>query len=294
MKTVHFSKFPKAYESYPNVVKSLILGQVNKFKAKKQAQIGTQLPEVQYVVDDFQVDVGHLRQYLNICDFKDDGTIPAIYLTVLAQSLQMQMMSRESFAFDILGLVHIANYIKQLRTIQQHEHLTLSCQFGQLQPHDKGVQFDFIIEVKIANELVMTAKTTYLARQKTAESKKEKEKNTENVPNYQPQGTWSLAEDLGRRYAMISGDFNLIHLHEKTAKLFGFKRAIAHGMWTNAKALSSVSLPSAFEMNAQFKLPIFLPTTVEFLSVTDGETQQLLVKADGSMRPHLAVEITKL
>lgn len=293
MKTIYFSKFPKAYEAYPKVVKSLILGQVNKFKARKQAQIGTQLPEVQYVVDTFQVDVGHLRQYLEICGFKDDGTIPTIYLTVLAQSLQMQMMSCEEFAFDILGLVHIANHIKQMRIIHQHEHLTLSCQFGQLQPHDKGVQFDFIIEVKIANDVVMTAKTTYLVRQKTA-GNKNKEKKNEDLPNYEDRGTWSLPEDLGRRYAVISGDFNLIHLHEKTAKLFGFKRAIAHGMWTNAKALASVDLPPSFEMNAQFKLPIFLPAVVEFLSVTDDKNQQLLVKADGLMRPHLTVDICAL
>ena len=32
-------------------------------------------------------------------------------------------------------------------------------------------------------------------------------------------------ENTGRRYALISGDFNLIHIHAVTAKAFGFKQA---------------------------------------------------------------------
>ena len=52
---------------------------------------------------------------------------------------------------------------------------------------------------------------------------------------------WEVSENTGRRYALTSGDFNLIHIHAITAKAFGFKQAIAHGMWSKAKALSSFS-----------------------------------------------------
>lgn len=293
MKIVHFKDFPKAYQAYPNVLKSVFLGQLNKFKAKKRAQIGTQLPEVQYLVDDFQVDVNHLRKYLNICEFPDNGTVPAIYFAVLAQSLQMQMMSQEAFPFDILGLVHIANRIEQSRPIHQHEHVSLSCQFGELQPHDKGVQFAFIIAVKVDDEIVITAETTYLSRQKTAESKN-KEKSHDDVPNYQPIAIWTLAEDLGRRYALISGDFNLIHLHEKTAKLFGFKRAIAHGMWSNARALANLTLPPAYQLDVQFKLPIFLPAKVELLSEQNGQQTQVLLRQHDGNKPHMTMVITQI
>ena len=38
----------------------------------------------------------------------------------------------------------------------------------------------------------------------------------------------------------VSGDRNPIHMHELTAKAFGFPRAIAHGMWTKARCLAAL------------------------------------------------------
>ena len=37
--------------------------------------------------------------------------------------------------------------------------------------------------------------------------------------------TWKLPGDLGRRYGSVSGDFNPIHLHPLSARLFGFTSA---------------------------------------------------------------------
>lgn len=56
-----------------------------------------------------------------------------------------------------------------------------------------------------------------------------------------------------------------------TAKAFGFKQAIAHGMWSKAKALASIELPSAYEADVWFKLPMYLPSTVEFLTANEAK-----------------------
>jgi acyl dehydratase len=77
--------------------------------------------------------------------------------------------------------------------------------------------------------------------------------------------TWKLPGDLGRRYGAISGDRNPIHLHALSARLFGFKQAIAHGMWTKARALAALEpLPDAYTVDVEFKKPIFLPGRVTF------------------------------
>ena len=79
-------------------------------------------------------------------------------------------------------------------------------------------------------------------------------------------GTWALPGDLGRRYGSVSGDLNPIHMHPLSARLFGFKSAIAHGMWTKARCLAALEsrLPDAFTVETAFKKPIFLPGKVEF------------------------------
>lgn len=281
MNTRHFSQFPKPYLAYPKLIQGLI------FKKAKTEKV---LPQVQYVVDTFSVDQKHLKNYNQICGFKQNGYIPAIYLAVLSQSLQMQMMTQEVFPFAILGLVHIGNYVKQNRKVGVNEQLTLSCQFGDLHTHDKGIQFDFITTVKVGNEVVVEAKTTYLSRQKspTDSTKKRAQTTTASSSIDHVEAEWDISESIGRRYALISGDFNLIHLHAVTAKAFGFKHAIAHGMWSKAKALSSLTLPNCYEVEVSFKLPIYLPSQVEFLTGQKDERTDFLIRNAQTQKPHVS------
>ncbi len=277
MNTRHFSQLPKPYLAYPKVIQGLI------FKKPKAEKV---LPQVEYVVDSFKVDQKHLKAYNEVCGFKNNGYIPAIYLTVLSQSLQMHMMTSEAFPFPILGLVHIRNQVKQYRKVGVNETLTLSCKFGELQPHDKGVQFDFITTVKVGNEVVVEALTTYLSRQKT-DTKAAAKSAESKAPDYKLNTEWKISENTGRRYAMTSGDFNLIHIHAVTAKAFGFKQAIAHGMWSKAKALANLSLPDAYEADVWFKLPMYLPSKVEFLTAQAANDTDFLIRNSKNQKPHV-------
>lgn len=284
MSVRHFNELPKAYLAIPKVIKGLVV---------KPAKGPKTLPQVEYVVDALKIDAKHLASYNEVCGFKNDGVVPAIYLAVLSQSLQMHMMTGEAFPFPILGLVHIRNTVTQMRPIKVNETLTLSCKFGELKPHDKGVQFDFITSVKAGNDVVMHALTTYLVRQKT-DSKAEQKSKDDVVPAYVPVAQWSVAENTGRRYAAASGDFNLIHIHALTAKAFGFKQAIAHGMWSKAKALANLELPAAYEADVSFKLPMFLPSKVEFLTAGASNNQSFLIRNASSQKPHVAGTVKAL
>ncbi|MDO4222975.1 MAG: MaoC/PaaZ C-terminal domain-containing protein [Acinetobacter sp.] len=297
MKTVQLTAFPNTFTAYPNVLKHIALAQFNKAKRKNKAKNDTPtLPQLCYQVNDFTVDIRHLGTYLRLCQFNRDDQIPAIYFLVLAQRLQMQMMCADDFPFEMLGLVHIRNHIQQLRPTNPHERFRLSCQFGDIQPHDKGVQFEFVTQVFVDDELVITGKSVYLSRQKkasesTTNSQAPSATSTSDQPDEIIKDSWYLDEGLGRRYALNSGDFNFIHLHAQTAKLFGFKRAIAHGMWSNARALASLNLPTAYECDVQFKLPIFLPSSVELLTAQHGEKLDVLLRARDSHKPHMTMSL---
>lgn len=284
MHTRHFSQLPKPYLAYPKVIQGLI------FKKAKGEKV---LPQVEYVVDSFKIDHQHLKAYNEVCGFKNNSYIPAIYLAVLSQSLQMHMMTKEAFPFAVLGLVHIRNQIKQVRKVGVNELLTLSCRFGELQPHDKGMQFDFITTAKVGKEIVMQGTTTYLARQKS--TAKVAAKTAESaVPAYEVQAEWDISENIGRRYALTSGDFNLIHLHVLTAKAFGFKQAIAHGMWSKARALASMTLPESYEADVWFKLPIYLPSKVEFLTAQVAQDTDFLIRSSKNQKPHVVGSLKAL
>jgi len=81
--------------------------------------------------------------------------------------------------------------------------------------------------------------------------------------------TWAVDGGMGRRYASVSGDYNPIHLSAISAKLFGFKKAIVHGMWSKARCLAVLKdqLPdSGYRVRANFHRPLFLPSNVLFYS----------------------------
>jgi acyl dehydratase len=83
--------------------------------------------------------------------------------------------------------------------------------------------------------------------------------------------------DVGRRYAQVSGDYNPIHLHPLSARLFGFKRPIAHGWWLLARSLAELDdeVGDACRVEARFADIVPLGSDVLF---TSGRC------ADGSRR----------
>jgi acyl dehydratase len=97
----------------------------------------------------------------------------------------------------------------------------------------------------------------------------------------------------GRRYAAVSGDVNPIHLHALTAKLLGFDRAIAHGMYTYARALAAFGprLPGAGRSSVWFRRPLPLPSTVR-LAVDDVAGVAVVYPSRGT-GVHLVATVTE-
>jgi acyl dehydratase len=97
---------------------------------------------------------------------------------------------------------------------------------------------------------------------------------------------------LGRRYALVSGDVNPIHLFDLTARAFGFRAAIAHGMWSLARcaaALEAAGLASGrFALDVEFRLPVFLPATLLFESWADGEGAAFALRDSQGEKLHLS------
>ncbi|MBS9780673.1 MAG: acyl dehydratase [Moraxellaceae bacterium] len=294
----HYPSLPKASTTYGKIIKSLLpIGKQPKVKKD-------QLPTVIYGVESLKIDRKNLGEYRKICGFIDEFHVPVTYFAVLSQSLQMNMMVNEPFPFAMLGLVHVANSVTQYRPISQNEIFSLSVQLDNLREHDKGQQFDFVTTVKVKDELVWEGVSTYLARSKqTAKKSSEKKAPTPKLANDNSliDTTFSAPEDIGRRYAKISGDFNLIHIHPISARALGFRKAIAHGMWSKAKSLAKIkNLPDAYSVDVAFKLPIFLPSKVELIvnKVENADDKSAFLEmglySAKDDKPHLTGVIKKL
>src|SRR3954470_5215363 len=218
---------------------------------------GTDLPD-EVLERDVTVDARDLARYAHVCGFTLRDELPPTYPHVLAFPLHMDLLARAPFS--AVGVVHIANRIAQHRPISLREELSLTACVRGFEPHRRGRTFDFVTEARVGDELVWEGFATNLKRGGGDDSlPRDNEFEAPPVTAH-----WTLGDDLGRRYAAVSGDHNPIHLHAWSAKAFGFPRAIAHGMWTKARCLAALRLPDAFEVEVKFKQPILLPSKVTF------------------------------
>lgn len=209
------------------------------------------------------IDSAAVDSYAAICGFERRESIPLTYPHMLAFDLHMALMSDPAFPWPAMGTVHVENTVTSHRPILRSEILDVAATVSGVRPHRQGLLFDFVTEVFSAGELVWQEVSTNLRRGKRSDTAPPGLEFA-SVPTATT--TWELPSDLGRRYGAVSGDVNPIHLTPLTAKALGFKRHIAHGMWSKARCLAALEnrLPDAVRVEVAFKKPIFLPATVGF------------------------------
>jgi acyl dehydratase len=254
---------------------------------------GREIPDLTLVLSDVVVDRERLASYDRVCGFDVRDRLPATYLHMLAFPLHLALMTDPSFPFPAIGLVHIYNRIVHHRPVSIGERFSLKVWATALEPHPRGRQFSLLTEARVGDELVWEEVSTNLRRGGGSEPESESGGADHEVPSAEDlpaAATWTLPGALGRRYGSVSGDLNPIHVHPLTARLFGFRSAIAHGMWTKARCVAALDprLPDAFTVEAAFRKPIFLPATVEFAQGADeGGRLQFGVRGAGKGTPHL-------
>lgn len=225
---------------------------------------GSKLPDLELQLSGVGIDREKLADYCSVCGFTLRETLPVTYPHVLAFALQMRLMADGDFPFPLLGLVHLDNSITQHRPIGAAEKLDLAVRAEDLRAHPKGRAFSLIAEVRAGEEVIWEERGTIL-RRGGGDPDAARDPRPDPLPDDAQLTTeWKLGDDLGRRYAGVSGDRNPIHMHSLSAKAFGFPRAIAHGMWSQARCLAQLEgrVPDAFTTNASFGKPLLLPARV--------------------------------
>ena len=244
------------------------------------------------VTRDLTVDRADVAAYARACGFRLSDALPPTYPHVLGFALQVELMAGRSFPLPLPGLVHVANTITVHRRIGAGEPLRVAVHAERFAAHPKGATVDLVTAVDAGGGRVWDGRSTYLARGARAPG-------PDPAPDAgaaaspagpldgPPSAVWRVPDDTGRRYAAVSGDVNPIHLHPLTARAFGFPRAIAHGMWTAARAAAALEgrLPDALVFGVAFGRPLLLPSRVELRSRERDGTWALEVR--GPKGPHL-------
>ncbi len=232
------------------------------------------LPELEISVRGAVSPTDRLAAYEGVCALPVGEHLPPTWPSVLAGSLKGSLLAHPDFPLRLMGLIHTASRFTEHRPLGRAEPLDLRCRVGDTRPHRLGFEFSLQMEVSVGGELaweedmVILHRVASMAKRARAEGGASKARSERPPPPLgEPGGALRstilrLPADLGRRYAKVSGDWNPIHLWPLTARAFGFRRPIIHGMWSLARCLAELGddLPPFPRATAvRFKKPIFLP-----------------------------------
>ncbi len=289
---ISFAGLPSMVPAYARV----LLG-----KKPYIAPAGTVVTPIELEARTVKLSERHLQQYRDVCAVPAAAHLPPAYLHAVAMPMHMQLFIARGFPVKVLGLIHLRNTIRVYRAIDARAPLRLTVHFDTLRLTDAGQEYDFTTRYERDGELVWEEISTMFARG-NAPTKTEGGKRPSIERSLHPKEgtdthTLEIPENTGWRYARVSGDFNPIHLTARTAAMFGFKQAVAHGMWSLGRCLGAAAshLPAErIQVDTQFKLPVYLPS--QALSRTwgvDGGVDIAMCTMRGD-RLHLAMQVRRI
>ncbi len=251
---------------------------------------GSGLPAVALRVGSVRAEPRRLATYRTLVGLPADGVLPLPHPQVLAAPLHVALMARPDFSHSALGVVHVRNLIVRVAHVPEDAAFALVAWFEAEREVPAGLELDLVTELELAGRVAWRATTTMLRRNGRTRSAGRPAREEADRFAGVPSTRWVVPADTGRRYARVSGDVNPIHLHALTARPFGYRRAIAHGLWTLARSvaeLGEAAAAPAVRLACRFQRPLFLGSEVRFQALATGEATEFRVSSsDGT--PHLS------
>ena len=235
-----------------------------------------------------QADPQRLALYRALCGLRDTGNLPPLYLHAMAMPLHLAVMSHARFPMRIPGLVHLSNSMQCLRPIGAGEVLDMQCQMDGIQSSERGQTFTLHTQLSRAGHVAWSESSTFVAPLPRSGPRPAPVTDVDWGP---PMAQWLVPADAGRRFAPAAGDWNPIHISALSARLFGYPRAIAHGMFSAARCVAVLQAEhpthDPVQIDLRFKRPLLIPGEVALHRLHEADQTRFVLKVQPSGEPHV-------
>lgn len=255
-----------------------------------------EIPRIEASMRQVLLSPSRLARYRKLCGFEESQSLPITIPHILASSLHLAVITHPAFPLKPMGLVHVRNVVRQHRPIDPGQPLDVFVSVEGHRETDSGVEFDLVTKVSDGRPgLAWESVSTNLKR---GGGKKDKGGvwTPPNLAEWEALGHWKVPESIGRRYGLMAGDINPIHMHALTAKAFGFPRAIAHGMWTYARCAAEIvggHASGEISVSASFKRPLLLPGKMYLYARGPAEAREFLLASEDGRTIYLTGLVEK-
>jgi acyl dehydratase len=261
--------------------------------SRKPRLASGKIPRIAAALTEFRIDRRKLARYREVCGEPAAAHLPIAFPHIVATPLHLAMLASDAFPLNLFGVVHVRNRIVQKRPLHVDDTGEIQAYIEPDGVTLRGQELRLQTDIRVGGETIWAETSTLLCRM--AEQPKLSDAPARDFPQPPRENlrteALSVPAATGRRYARVSGDFNPIHMTDFLARMFGFKRAIAHGMWTLGRCAAAIG-SSAFAMpctlDVAFKLPISFPADLALESWSaHGEIGFALRDSQGARRAHL-------
>lgn len=218
---------------------------------------------------------GAVRRYTDVVG--GTAVMPLAFPALIVTRLFRDLMGAGGLPVSGMGLVHVGTALWTSGRLPASGGWEVDAWADRSRHTRSGMEIDLAGRVK-QGEATWTLRMPVLARSRRASGTDESA-----VPRLPPADQeWTTrtqveaTSGIGREYARLSGDFNPIHLHELTARPFGFRRAIAHGWWAVPRALAVLGVDETpvderRRLDVAYARPVLLPSRLTLNSRTDRD-----------------------
>lgn len=250
---------------------------------------GNRLPDRTLTVEDVAIDRAGVAAYAAITGLRFGDTVPLTYPFVLTYPAVMELVTGFDFPFAAIGAVHTENRIIRHRPIAVTDTVGISTHAENLREHRKGLLVDVVSRVSVGNEPAWDQVTTFLHQQHTSLSDEPGPEPPKAPKLSPPDAILRITPRQIRRYASIGSDHNPIHTSRLGARLFGFPKPIAHGMFSAAAVLTNIEgqLPDAVCYTVKFGKPVFLPSSLGLYVDRVAQGWDITLRDMAKSHPHL-------
>jgi len=237
-------------------------------------------PDVSREVGPVTLSPDRVAAYLDVTDGAALGIartrlVPPIYYTTWSLAPFLGVLSDDALGINLLGMVHLENEVTIHRPLRLDDRVSCRVSLAGLDRNERRLLLTVVAENRVGQTLASESRSLILIRLPKHEGASSTRKpdapaqaqrpdpsadatadpdglaaertsaSTEPIaapeaPPWREIRTFRFSADLGRRYGLLVGDVNPIHLSRLTAQPFGFKRPIAHGFCLKAMVAHAV------------------------------------------------------
>ncbi len=210
-------------------------------------------PNVKVVYENLKINQDWVKRYNNFFGLTPNDKVSLTFPFLVIMPLQIRLFSIPEIKINPLGFLHLSNYIRRKKHIPVEVDLRAEVSLKQVRLVKKGVEICVEQLLYFENEIIWNCESRYLKLSRKYRKSEENNKDTKKrvfIPMEKSQMiiNFSVSSEDAKKYASLSGDFNLIHISKLFAKLMGLPSPIIHGMWTVGKCLKHLSYANLEEV----------------------------------------------